>query len=293
MSQIWSGGEPKKILLATDLTPACDRAFDRAVQLAGQWNAQLTIFHVIEASALRPWGIAGRLKQAEKEIEHLVQEGRPNLKHQIISHVVVGDPAERVVAKTREDACDLIVTGPAHDGTFGEKLLGGTAARILRHAIHPVLAVRKRTHGEYQRLAVAVDFSSQSRHAFDCALTLFPKAFFSLIHAYEVSPDWGGRNADKSLDVVEADEKQRVIRAGEEDMRGFLRPTDPADRLHTALEQGPPERVFPEYVEKFWPDLVVTGTHGRTGLQNAMIGSVAEGLLRSLRCDVLAVRPTN
>jgi nucleotide-binding universal stress UspA family protein len=46
-----------------------------------------------------------------------------------------------------------------------------------------------------------------------------------------------------------------------------------------------------DHVENQWPDLVVTGTHGRTGFQQAEIGSVTERLLHVLPCDVLAVRP--
>lgn len=282
---------PKKILLATDLTPACDRAFERAVQLAEQWDAELTVFHVVESSSLRPWGIADRTKLAESEIANLVRDGRPHLKHDIKSLVVVGDPSERVVAMARRDACDLLITGPAHDGTFGQKLFGSTAARILRHTDRPVLAVRKRHHGPYAKISVAVDFSPPSRGAFDFALALFPKAAFTLVHAYEVSLDWGGRNADRAMDEVEADEKQRVLRTLEQDMQSFLRANDPAGSIHTILEQGPPTRVMAEHVDKHWPDLIVTGTYGRSGIEQALIGSVAEGLLRSLMCDVLAVRP--
>jgi nucleotide-binding universal stress UspA family protein len=42
------------------------------------------------------------------------------------------------------------------------------------------------------------------------------------------------------------------------------------------------------YVEKHWPDLV-TGTHGGSGVQPGLIAGLAEGLLKSLSCDVLAV----
>jgi hypothetical protein len=53
--------KPKSIMLATDLTPAGDRALDRAVQLSVQWDAPLTVCHVVEASSLRPWGIERRV----------------------------------------------------------------------------------------------------------------------------------------------------------------------------------------------------------------------------------------
>jgi len=43
-------------------------------------------------------------------------------------------------------------------------------------------------------------------------------------------------------------------------------------------------------LDDFGPDLLVVGTHGRTGVAHALLGSVAERLLRRPQCDVLAVR---
>jgi nucleotide-binding universal stress UspA family protein len=62
-------------------------------------------------------------------------------------------------------------------------------------------------------------------------------------------------------------------------------------QYQSVLEQGTPEAVLTDHVEKQWPDLVVTGTYGRTGHQQAAIGSVTERFLHVLPCDVLAVRP--
>ena len=52
--------KPRSILLATDLTPVCDRAFDRAVQLAAEWDAELIACHVIKAISLRPGDLERR-----------------------------------------------------------------------------------------------------------------------------------------------------------------------------------------------------------------------------------------
>ena len=69
--------KPRSILLATDLTPACDRAFDRAVQLAAEWDAELIACHVIEATSLRPGDLERRVRHAEMELEGLAHR----LKH--------------------------------------------------------------------------------------------------------------------------------------------------------------------------------------------------------------------
>jgi nucleotide-binding universal stress UspA family protein len=279
-------------MLATDLTPASDRAFDRAIQLATEWNAMLTVCHVVEASSMRPWGIERRIKNAETELERLLRGSKVAPAVKISRHVIFGDPAERVVEHAGAIATDFLITGPAQVKVLGEKLFGSTAARILRHARQPVLAVRRREEGPYHKVTVSVDFSDASRHAYFYGRTLFPDAKFSVIHAYEVSPDWGGPNTNKSMDIVEAEEKERVIRVAQQDMADLAAAGDvPRLQYQTVLEQGTPEAVLVDHVEKQWPDLVVAGTHGRTGLQQAAIGSVTERFLHVLPCDVLAARP--
>jgi nucleotide-binding universal stress UspA family protein len=281
--------KPSNILLATDLTPACDRALDRAVQLSIEWNAALTVCHVVEASSIRPWGVERRVKNAETEMQRLVARSRSSLKERLSSHVLVGDPAESAIEYARGISSNFVITGPAHSKMLGDKLLGSTAARIVRRAQQPVLAVRRREEGPYRAVAVAVDFSQHSQAASHRARVLFRSAQFTLVHAYQVTPEFAGSNADKSMDVVEAEEKARVIQAAKQDMADFYAVGEGQAAPGTALEQGSPEAVLTAYVERHWPDLVVTGTHGRSGAQQAVIGSVAEGLLQSLPCDVLAV----
>ena len=57
------------------------------------------------------------------------------------------------------------------------------------------------------------------------------------------------------------------------------------------LEEGDPGEVISSMVEKTRPDLLVMGTRGRSGLVEALLGSVTEACLRSLDVDILAVPP--
>ena len=207
MATTCTAGKPQNIMLATDLTPASDRAFDRAVQLATEWDAMLTVCHVVEASSLRPWGIEHRIAIAETEVDRLLRGCEDVLKGRISRHTILGDPAERVIEHARAIASDFLITGPAQVKIIGDKLFGSTAARILRHARQPLLAVRRRQAGPYRKVAVAVDFSPASRDAYLCGRALFSRAEFTLIHAYNVSPDWSGRNANRPIDIIEAEEK--------------------------------------------------------------------------------------
>ena len=279
---------PRTIMLATDLTPACDRAFDRAVQLAHEWDAELVVCHVIESSAVRPWGIERRVRNAGIELDRLVNSSQ--VTKRVPRHIVVGDPASRTLEHAQQINSDLIVTGPAHGKILGEKLLGSTAARVVRRASQPVLAVRRRPQGPYKAIVSAVDFSSASKSVLALGRALFPDAQLTALHAYVVAPNWSGPNADKSIDVVESDERERVIREARQDMADLVAPlTKTTGTIELVLKEGAPEIAVANFVDQNWPDLVVAGTHGRSGVHDDTIGSVAELFLMTLPCDVLAV----
>lgn len=279
---------PHKIMLATDLTPAGDRAFDRAVGLASEWHAELVVLHVAESNSARPWGMDRRIRNAETEMEVLVRSAKQPCK--IVRHTVIGDPADRTLAHAHEFGCDFLITGPAHGKVVGEKFLGSTAARIVRRATIPVLAVRRRPEGPYSSIVGAVDFSDPSRRAFLGGRALFPSARMTALHAYRIEPNWSGRNAERSIDAVEAEERERVVKEAKRNMADLVAAAGTgAQAIETEVLEGEPEAVLADYVAKNWPDLIVAGTHGRSAVEHDTIGSVAERFLMTLPCDVLAV----
>lgn len=277
---------PRKIMLATDLTPAGDRAFDRAVELACEWKAELVVLHVAEASSARPWGMDRRIRNAETEMDALVRSAKQ--KCEITRHTAIGDPADRTLAHAREFGCEFLVTGPAHGKIVGEKFLGSTAARIVRRATVPVLAVRRRPQGPYRNIVTAVDFSDPSRAALLGGRVLFPSARLTALHAYQIAPNWSGRNADRTIDVIEAEEREKVVKEAERRMEDVVEAAG-TPAIETAILEGEPESALNDYVARNWPDLVIAGTHGRSEIEYDTIGSVAERFLMTLPCDILAV----
>jgi nucleotide-binding universal stress UspA family protein len=69
-----------------------------------------------------------------------------------------------------------------------------------------------------------------------------------------------------------------------------LRVPDPAVKVDYRLEEGDPVRTILDVAAETKADLIVMGTHGRTGLGRLLLGSVAEQVLRNARCPVLAVK---
>jgi nucleotide-binding universal stress UspA family protein len=69
-----------------------------------------------------------------------------------------------------------------------------------------------------------------------------------------------------------------------------IRPVDPTIAVHHVLLEGDPASEIVRYAADNGTDLIVMGTHGRTGLERLLMGSVAERVLRESTCSVLVVK---
>jgi len=69
-----------------------------------------------------------------------------------------------------------------------------------------------------------------------------------------------------------------------------VRATKRRIRARTLVAQGPPFVQIPRAAKRLRCDLIVLATHGRTGLRHALLGSVAENVVRHAPCPVLTVR---
>ncbi|CAB3699778.1 universal stress protein [Achromobacter marplatensis] len=278
------------ILLATDLSARGDRALDRALQLTKALNTKLIVLHVMEShstSARLTTPVWRRLSSdhkalAERELaEDLAAADVP---FEVV--VVSGDPLAHIMETADSFGCSLIVTGTARDETLGRLLLGTTVEKLARQARQPVLVVKTRPRKPYHDVLVATDFSPGSRQALRAALQLVPDANLTLFHAYDV-PFQGKTVPDDAI-------TRSFYKGAEQSAREFTADTPELAGLtpNIVLEPGQPETVLSEYSFNHRSDLVVTGTHGRTGILRTAIGSVAERLLESLPSDVLIVRLT-
>ncbi len=281
--------QPGPILLATDLSARGDRALDRALQLAKELHTKLIVLHVMESHAVTArltTPVWRRLSTDHKALaERELAEDLANA--EIPTEVVVtnGDPLVRIMETADSFGCSLIVTGTARDETLGRLLLGTTVEKLARQARQPVLVVKTRPRKPYRNVLVATDFSPGSRQALHAALQLVPGADLTLFHAYDVP--FQGKNVPD--DAV----TRSFYKAAEQSSREFMAETPALAGVaapRVVLECGQPETVLSEYSFNHRPDLVVTGTHGRTGLLRTAIGSVAERLLEALPSDVLIVR---
>jgi nucleotide-binding universal stress UspA family protein len=144
---------------------------------------------------------------------------------------------------------------------------------------------------ETRRILVPIDFSESGRVIFDYALDVARDrgAEVLLLHVVGIpvapfDPAYGVA-ADPRLLL----ELQAGAEKGLADLAATVRPGDRV-AVRTKVVTGAPSREIVREAREGGADLVVIGTHGRTGLRHVFLGSVAENVVRLCPCPVLTVR---
>jgi nucleotide-binding universal stress UspA family protein len=139
-------------------------------------------------------------------------------------------------------------------------------------------------------ILVPVDFSGCSSAAVDTALDLarLTGARLTLVNAYGVPVTWlpdGGAYVPTRPELAEL---ERTALGELEPVRRRLAEAGVA--VEARAVEGPPAETIVQAAREAGADLIVMGTHGRTGLKHLLLGSVAERVLRTAACPVLTVR---
>lgn len=135
----------------------------------------------------------------------------------------------------------------------------------------------------YERILIPTDGSDGSAHVALQAIDLAQQYGAEVHSLYVVSEDIRSLLDSKSHDALEREGQSAVDRV------------QSIARAHgveavTGLREGDPATTILDYAGEIDADLVVAGTHGRSGVERRLIGSVAERLVRHAACPVMTVR---
>lgn len=277
----------RKILAATDLSERSGRALHRALTLAEECGADLEIIAVVDddvASELLEHNTA----QARKALDEQIKTLPPRRNVDLTSSILQGLDYVEIVKRSREAFADLIVLGNARHAAKG-LFRGTTAERVIRLARSPALVVKKPCAAAYARIVVGIDLSVHSRRALEFAAAFAPQAEIYCVHAsHEPFVAFLGDESRADLIREEQAEFSREFDAQLTEMAERLETS--RSRFHTILKTGDPLSNLIASIEEVKADLIVTGTHGRTAIAQAVLGSVAEEVLAEAPVDVLVAR---
>jgi universal stress protein E len=282
----------KKILCATDFSLRSELAIDRAAALSREFDADLTLLHVVDDDQPRPM-VDRRSDEALTALTARATVIRSRSGITATVEIRRGTVSATIVEAARSLKIDLLVMGVHRRRLVSEVIIGTTLERVLRTGHGPVLMVNAVTLASYESVLLALDASDASARAVRTAksLGLLEDEHISVVHAFEPihkgMMGWAG--------VREETVKEYSVgweREARDQLLRFLESIGLSDTVsNIVLEEGPPFVAIKKVVERLRPHLLVIGTRGHTGLKRVLLGSVAERVLLELECDVLAVPP--
>ncbi len=148
----------------------------------------------------------------------------------------------------------------------------------------------------FKKILVATDLSDTSGAAMKSALALMSEQAATLValhvvHGYLEPAPWAGPLSAAEERTI-ADVDRRIEEGALASLRAQLEASGPhvRERVEPLVRRGNPVDVIVRYADAWGADLVVVGSHGRTGLGHALLGSIAERIARAASCAVLVVK---
>jgi nucleotide-binding universal stress UspA family protein len=293
----------KRVLFATDFSACADRAMGYALALSAAWKAELCVVTVLELyPGMDPDYTVNKMYldhlrgEATRQLE-AVQARAKGAGQTITTRIEIGIPSQAIQTVAETGGADLLVVGTHGRTGLDHVLIGSTAERVVRMAPCPVLAVKadKEAAGiipptSIKRILVPIDLSGCSLDALEYAAR-FAKplgAHITILHVMEpvaYGLDFSLSHAKELRQQREYLEKRLTVLSACLTAQGL--------QSDHALKPGLPADSIVSYVTQQGYDLMIMGTHGRRGISQVLVGSIAGAMLRHAPCPVLTVRRFN
>ncbi len=289
----------KRIVVGSSLAPQSDGVVASALAFARLVGAQLEIVHAY----VPPMPYIGDPFPVAWASEELLVE------HEAALELALAKQGERIGAQPGEIAgfrltpsppalaleeaakrfdAGLIVVGPAESGSrLARRLLGSTSDRLLRHSGRPILLARSAFLEPPRQVLLPIDFSRPSMDALAWGgelLRSFVGGHVPVVEALFVLSPFP-EQTDLQFTCAQ------VERLALDELERALCKQKSAGSIGRRIRTGRPSEEILAEIHEREVDLVILGTHGRSGLERFMLGSVASDVTRDARCSVIIVPP--
>ena len=277
------------ILVPTDGSDHAKRALAHGAELARRYGGTLHLLQVVDVIRLgRVSAVPEERDAATETLEELEDEfGGEGL--DVHTTVAEGAPDEEILEYADEHNVDSIVMGTHGRTGLRRHVLGSVAEKVVRLSDVPVLTVGHVGDGDwepYENVLVPTDGSEGAEAAVGPAVDI-ASTFDAQLHSLSVV-DTSALGIDvRSSSIIDSleDRAESALEHVSE-----LADAGGVERSKGSLGYDNPYLTVLTYVEEHDIDLVVMGTHGRTGINRYLLGSVAEKLVRTSPAPVMTVR---
>lgn len=297
----------RNILVPIDFSTISVQTIEKAKPLAHRFGASIHLAHVhhwqYPADFMGPLAPAGKARASFEEhrtnrlTEELKMVAHAHGLSAGLIHLQEGASAFHEICRLAQQILADLIIMPTHGYTgFRHVFLGSTAERVVQHSPCPVFIVREKkqrskTGGRLSisTIVVPIDFSSCSREGLQYAIG-FAKEFGAriiLLHATYLGYIYSSEGT-ALYDIPGLQEAAR--KNAERQMRKLVRTVNFGGvKFETVFTEGSPALDICAFARDHDVDVIITSTHGLTGLEHVLIGSIAEKLVRDAPCSVLVV----
>lgn len=287
------------VVCATDLSEGSNKAIPLAAYIAKGLGSKLVVTHIIDLPAVTPYG---ETMVDPQELKVRVEQSTKTQLTDILApihgvewelHISIGYPAKEIQNVAGEVSAGLVVAATHVRSGLERLLLGSVSRKLMSTLTVPFLIVpgslpadRSALH-RIESIMIACDFSRDSVMAVEWGV-LLARAFGAKLTVATVIEQG-------QLDQILTMDPQREHAVADrllEDLTGKLRahiPDDIKETASTMVLAGQPHEELNKYAILNHVDLIVMGVHGRGFIENLMVGSTTDRLVRLGQFPVLAV----
>ena len=285
----------ESILIPTDGSDGALAGARRGIALASRIDADVHVLSIVEsrlqASDLDEFDLPSFEENAEEAVEEIARLATDyDEEIDVTTTVKTGTPFQAIREYASRREIDVIVMGTKGRTGLDRVLLGSVTENVLRTARIPVLAVPPNADDPavvdvpFDRLLLPTDGSDGAGIATEWGIELANRLESSIhaLYSIDTSPIDDERASDNLLEFME----QR----GEKAIDGVREHGEDAGvSVSGSIATGAPVREIPSYATENDVDLIVMGTHGRTGIGQWFLGSVTENVVRQADVPVFCV----
>jgi nucleotide-binding universal stress UspA family protein len=295
----------KKILFPTDFSTCSKQAFPHALFLAKKYSTELHILHVItihEADAYDPKYDLPNLEEYNVHLEkHAIEESDKLIRdHQTSETKIIKvkergySPSATIMQYAQDNNIDLIVMGTHGRRGLGYLFLGSVAEEVTRFAKRAVYTIREQKPAspveKINRILVPFDLSNLSKIALHYANELCHDydAELEVMHVVEdrIHPSLYATGKSSIFDFTPdiREKSTALIKKMFDEISGSKVP------YNIKITEGIAAREILKHAETSAIDMIVLTTHGASGLNQFLVGSVAEKIIRRALCPVFSIK---
>ncbi|MDA8019614.1 MAG: universal stress protein [Thermoanaerobaculia bacterium] len=283
----------QRIVVGTSLETASDPVVRAALTVRDHTGAEIHLVHgfplpVVYGAGLHGGAVVDSQLEADRlRYRRLLEEqlDRIGVSAEIFAGLRLElDSGYRLLDQVaREVGADLIVVGASEMRGPLAPLLGSTVDRLLRRALQPVLVVR----GEFeppQKVLAPTDLSSLSERALADGLQILDRIVEGEDRSFDTDVLFVLSRIDREGSAHFRPEQ--VDRFARQELDTFVESFE-RPGLHPVLRSGIPRQEILAHLEAHPADLVLLGTHGRSGFERFLLGSVTSEVLRRVTTHAL------